>query len=414
LKNIKQDIQKRIIFPLFLIFAAIQRVNPDPIPILVFPFDGAEPVENSSLSELLANTIRQDEKYSPQLQTQAPEMPDIPPSPVGSVQYGITTMLYPDVEETHAQIWLWDLEGERLIMTDEMVYTGPEDATELIPALVSWLLSRIPQPPASAAASVAEAAPVEEASPVEEPSPGQTAASGQGQDSPPAGEPPPGQTAASGQGQDSPPVEEPSLEAEQEPSPEAAPEGKPSRNREKQPVYSYISPEYIPQFPVYGSKNAFFMTRIRPVGAGLRFSVLPINLPWGAIGFELSSFWNYLSVHYDLFNSTSAVFNLVYQLPLGNRNFSFNFRAGGGVTAIIDLQFVYTDGTSSRQTPETISIMPLASGGFSFRALITKRFFAEIGAEFAHTFAADSPMGNLRAHLGVGWKLGGNSRGPAH
>jgi hypothetical protein len=390
LKHTARGIPKRFILPLFLALFVARQVKSDPIPIMVFPFDGAEAEENRSLSGLLVNAIRDQGNFSPELQAQAPETPDLPPSQSAFPQYGVTAMLYPDEEETHAQIWIWDLPEERLIVTDEMVYADAEGAAEYMSALVSWLLSRIPASPETPAARGAEPEPaLAEAADVD----------------PAAAE---SVSAAVEPGQEVPPEGEPA-DTRGTPSGEEAPKKGP-----RQPIYSYLSAEYISLFPVYGSNGVFFGSRFQPIGVGLRFSVLPINLPLGAIGFELSGFWNYLSAHGDLFDATGhfigVVFNVVYQLPLPNRNFSFVFRGGGGTASIPGARYAYSDGSSYRQTPEEISFWPLINGGASFRAIVFRNFFAELGGEFSGFFMADSAMGNIRAHLGLGLQLGGKRK----
>jgi hypothetical protein len=90
--------------------------------------------------------------------------PDIPPSAENMPysRYGISSKLFYSFEEgqTHCQIWLYDKDEDRVLLTDEMVYTNDETCALVMPNLINYILDTIPF-------TYTEAPPPEEAPPEE-------------------------------------------------------------------------------------------------------------------------------------------------------------------------------------------------------------------------------------------------------
>ncbi|MDR3166357.1 MAG: PorT family protein [Treponema sp.] len=93
--------------------------------------------------------------YTPQLVslTEFPESvnfpPDEPPAPnyLGNSKYVLTGEFYIDLDEgmQHFQLWLWKSADGALVYTDELVAEDIDEALSYMPALVSWVFSRIPE-----------------------------------------------------------------------------------------------------------------------------------------------------------------------------------------------------------------------------------------------------------------------------
>jgi hypothetical protein len=174
----------------------------------------------------------------------------------------------------------------------------------------------------------------------------------------------------------------------------------------KKPLDINISAGYRPLFSLYGQINDLLGINFYSRGAYARFNFIPLKRQWGYMGFELEPFWNYLYNETDDYQvqarMTGAVLYGVYQWWFPNRIMALNFRAGGGVYAIMDFHFTHNHGDSE---PLTTFFPALALGG-SFQWFIFKPFFMEAGVDFTHLFSADNPPpGYLRPFMGGGWQF---------
>ncbi|MDR2663297.1 MAG: PorT family protein [Treponema sp.] len=72
---------------------------------------------------------------------------DMPPLPslVNGARYALTGGVYPGDRfgDYYLQLWLWDMNGDTMIYTDDLVYNDIDDAMESLPGLVEWLFSHI-------------------------------------------------------------------------------------------------------------------------------------------------------------------------------------------------------------------------------------------------------------------------------
>jgi hypothetical protein len=142
----------------------------DPVPVAVFPISGERPWEARWLNGLLMDLVRES-GFDPVALPHAPEYPDIPPERgmAGDMPYALTGALFPDDDDRiHVQIWLYDMEKEELIFTEETVYADPDEAPKNLSPLTSLLLSKAETPAAPAILPAEETVPEETASGSEE------------------------------------------------------------------------------------------------------------------------------------------------------------------------------------------------------------------------------------------------------
>ncbi|GHV61109.1 hypothetical protein AGMMS49587_04390 [Spirochaetia bacterium] len=178
-----------------------------------------------------------------------------------------------------------------------------------------------------------------------------------------------------------------------------------------------ISAMYAPVVPLYGNlfvPGAFEQTFF-PQGAALRLGVLPFKLggkgppakgPGHYFGAELGGSWYMLKEEKERYTLGAQVLGIqlraLYQLWLPGRIVAFNFRAGAGLTAVMD--FYYDNGDGKKHfSGEYLSL----EGGISFQIRMASRLFIEIGADFTHILSPDDlfPPGYIRPTLGVLWQF---------
>jgi hypothetical protein len=174
----------------------------------------------------------------------------------------------------------------------------------------------------------------------------------------------------------------------------------------RKPVDTNISAGYRPLIALYGRVHELFETRFFPFGAYARLSLVPIKRRWGQIGFELEPSWNYLHVKKEEYEiqaqMTGGSIYGMYQWWFPNRLMTLNFRIGGGINAVVDYHFIYSQGNTE---PVTV-LIPAINAGASFQWFIKKPFFVETGVDFTHFFSIDNPSpGYIRPFLGAGWQF---------
>jgi hypothetical protein len=122
-------------------------------PVAVMPFVGDDLALSERLQSAVIGEVEKMEGFStePISPTEFPETlefrPDEPPDPVysGTMPYVLTGEYYFDTEDLeHFQLWLWNSNDGSLIYTDELVAEGVDEAEGYLPALVSWVFSKIP------------------------------------------------------------------------------------------------------------------------------------------------------------------------------------------------------------------------------------------------------------------------------
>jgi hypothetical protein len=126
-----------------------------PADVAVMTFVGDDLTLSAQLHDAVVNEVGGIAGYTPQLVTldEFPESinfpPDEPPAPnyLGATRYVLTGEFYVDLDEemNHFQLWLWRSADGSLVYTDELVAEDMDEAMSYMPALVSWVFSRIPE-----------------------------------------------------------------------------------------------------------------------------------------------------------------------------------------------------------------------------------------------------------------------------
>jgi hypothetical protein len=123
--------------------------------VAVMTFVGDDLSLSAMLHDATVEEVRGIAGYNPRLVTvqEFPETigfpPDEPPAPnyLGNSKYVLTGEFYIDLDEEmqHFQLWLWKSADGSLVYTDELVAEDIDEAMSYMPALVSWVFSRIPE-----------------------------------------------------------------------------------------------------------------------------------------------------------------------------------------------------------------------------------------------------------------------------
>ncbi|MDR0690187.1 MAG: hypothetical protein LBG08_08010 [Spirochaetaceae bacterium] len=129
---------------------------PEKKPVATMPFLGDDLAQSAQLRSVVVREVEGLAEYTPRhiSSDSFPETldfrPDEPPDPkyLGEMPYVLTGEYYFDTEDLgHFQLWLWNSADGSLVYTDELVAEDIEEAESYLPALVSWVFSRIPPPP---------------------------------------------------------------------------------------------------------------------------------------------------------------------------------------------------------------------------------------------------------------------------
>ncbi|MDR0908360.1 MAG: hypothetical protein LBM77_01210 [Spirochaetaceae bacterium] len=150
--------------------------NAQPVSIALFPLiSTGTPTESMPgvITQMMQSTIQRSESgpYTLTDIRNPPEDPGIPPTANEAMgaQYAITSQLFYSTSEqqTHAQLWLYNMGSDEMIATDEMVYANEQEAREYGAFFVEYILSLITRPEESPG-ETAEQQAAEEEKPEEE------------------------------------------------------------------------------------------------------------------------------------------------------------------------------------------------------------------------------------------------------
>ncbi|MDR1374364.1 MAG: hypothetical protein LBJ24_05265 [Treponema sp.] len=162
----------------------------------------------------------------------------------------------------------------------------------------------------------------------------------------------------------------------------------------------HVQAEYAPVVPLYGYLFDHFGKDFYPLGASLRFGVLPFKKPRGGLGLEAAAHWTTQKTTFEGSGQTAHLgalrLNGIYQRRLYRQLF-LNLRMGGGIS------FVYGTNEGGENAGSIFTWMPSASGGVSLRWFIRESFYIETGAEYVHIFSVDDPSpGYILPVIGAG------------
>lgn len=125
-------------------------VPAEPLQVVVLPFEGAEEPVNAWFTGAAGSEIGNLgyvalQREFPAWMRRGEFAPDEPPARnlTGGQRYALTGAAYPDGEEYHLQLWLWDTVEPALIYTDELVCEEVTESGEFLALLVEWLFSHL-------------------------------------------------------------------------------------------------------------------------------------------------------------------------------------------------------------------------------------------------------------------------------
>jgi hypothetical protein len=155
--------------------------------------------------------------------------------------------------------------------------------------------------------------------------------------------------------------------------------------------------------PFSDFNEIYSTSTVQPLGAALRFSVLPLVTGAGTFGIEILPAWNYLAndiLHTSRYTHIlGGHVSFVWQIRPFSRNTALDFRIGGGMT-YISSRFVFNDGLD---TDELDAWNPSLIGGISFVVFLNKSLFLDLGIDYYHIFTRDNMALNyLRPMIGIG------------
>ena len=117
------------------------------IPVAVMRFAGDDPAITARIRDVTVEEVRNQKRFSPLPLNAAGPRPDEPPDPslLSGLPYVFTGEYYFDADGMHHfQLWLWNSETGALVYTDELLAEDVEEAEGYLPALVTWVFSKIP------------------------------------------------------------------------------------------------------------------------------------------------------------------------------------------------------------------------------------------------------------------------------
>jgi hypothetical protein len=130
----------------------MEKQSNKPPTVVVFPFSGKTPGGTGDLRLLdiiLDAAIHAVDDYkivtgtNPQIIESPSKAPQKEQLPLGSAYCLTGECFLGDDNETHAQLWLYDATGPKLIATDEMVFYNINEAPQFMGGLVNYLLGKI-------------------------------------------------------------------------------------------------------------------------------------------------------------------------------------------------------------------------------------------------------------------------------
>jgi hypothetical protein len=180
---------------------------------------------------------------------------------------------------------------------------------------------------------------------------------------------------------------------------------KPSPEEEDKTIYRLellLAPIIILPF---SSFNEIYSTDpIQPLGAAIRFSILPFVTKHGTFGFDILPSWNFLAndiLHNSRYTHIVSVHgSVVWQIRPISRNTALNFRAGFGMSHISS-RFDFNDG---RDIENMAAWNPSIIVNAAFLKFLSNSLFLDIGLEYYQIMARDNMAINyLRPTVGLGW-----------
>jgi hypothetical protein len=180
----------------------------------------------------------------------------------------------------------------------------------------------------------------------------------------------------------------------------------------EKPVDLTLSLGYAPFVPLTGSLFIEYDRLFYFLGFYGRFSVVPLKRLWGGMGGEIDvRFINMTTDGTTTGNKPftlkgqllPATLNFLYQKWLRDYTMTLNFRLGGGIAAVLNMQFNHDDGSNSEKPAVIYAAL---SAGASWQWYVWRGLFVELGLDYIQLIAGSgTPPGIVQARLGAGWRF---------
>jgi hypothetical protein len=179
------------------------------------------------------------------------------------------------------------------------------------------------------------------------------------------------------------------------------------------PVDISLSLGYAPILPITGSLFSGYDRSIYLLGFYGRFSVVPLKRLWGSIGMEIDA--RFVEMTTEGLTMDNRSFTLKGQLLPGTLNFLYqrwfrdytmtlNFRLGGGVATVLNMQYNHDNGSDSEK-PQVI--YAAITAGASWQWYVWRGLFIELGLDYIQLISGSGtlPASIIQPKLGVGLKF---------
>lgn len=168
-------------------------------------------------------------------------------------------------------------------------------------------------------------------------------------------------------------------------------------------------------FNIFDSRfKEYFGTRILPLSATAKATIIPLKRDFGYFGFGLSGKYallqngDYSTTGWKMSgNLISGYLSFVYQVPFrrdtDNKLMAIlELHAGGGIDMLYRVKYQYPSGVVT--DPFNVMYLSLMGGG-SAQYYFTNRLYIEFNCDFTFTPSVDLVMGNLTPSLLIGWQF---------
>jgi hypothetical protein len=165
-----------------------------------------------------------------------------------------------------------------------------------------------------------------------------------------------------------------------------------------------LSLGYAPILPAGGYLFDTYDAFLYPLSFYGRLSLVPLKRLWGRLGIELSPQYADLQTSGDTYDLSGRMISLyadaLFQIWSDDYTLALNLRAGGGITAISNIQFSNKDGSQSENASSSYITI---NAGASVQWFVWKDWFVEAGAEYIQLVSSQSPLPRfIRANAAFG------------
>ena len=167
-----------------------------------------------------------------------------------------------------------------------------------------------------------------------------------------------------------------------------------------------VAGSFSPLFTLFGQKDYFLDRVFIPLGFSLRASFVPLKMPVGNLGAELSTTYARIKSNMNGYKTSAHLvavhFDAMFQYWITRKELSVNGRAGLGFAGILNYIFTFNTG----ETWDPINTAALSFNlGASVQWMFYKQLFVEGGLDYIHVAHKEIPMGLLRIGIFGGYQF---------